>query len=78
MENSRICKKCGNIIDTTKEEQGTHVFPNGNIYIGGWKDDKMNGFGSLSEPNGFFQYVGNWKDGKLDGQGSKTTTGMKY
>ncbi|MHB1454781.1 MAG: MORN repeat-containing protein [Saccharofermentanales bacterium] len=66
------------IQNSTKEEQVTHIYPNGNTYIGGWKNDNMNGFGTLSDPDGYFQYVGNWKDGKLNGQGSKTTTGMKY
>lgn len=60
------------------EEQVEHTYPNGNVYIGGWKDGKMEGWGTLSDPYGYFQYVGNWKEGKLNGQGSLTTTGMKY
>lgn len=51
------------------------------IYIGGWKDDKFEGYGVMEHRDGFM-YQGYWKDGKMDGYGTErghsnsTYTGM--
>lgn len=42
------------------------------VYIGMWKNDKFNGKGTLSKPNGEW-YVGMWKDGKKQGVGIEYT-----
>ena len=44
------------------------TFPNGNKYVGEWKDDEQNGQGTLTYTNGD-KYVGEFKDNKYDGQG---------
>ena len=41
---------------------GIMIFPNGNKYIGGWKDGRWNGQGTFTSPDGF-KYVGEWKNG---------------
>ena len=47
-------------------------------YVGEWKDDKMNGQGTLTEPNGV-KYIGEWKDDKMNGQGTEIySDGDKY
>jgi len=56
----------------------TKISPNGDKYIGQWKDGKYEGQGTYTFPNGD-KYVGQWKDGKIEGQGTYTwTDGTKY
>ena len=38
-------------------------------YVGEWKNDKMEGQGTMEYANGRV-YVGGWKAGKLEGQGT--------
>jgi len=42
--------------------QGTFTYPDGQKYVGRWKDDKRNGQGTSTYPDGG-KYVGRWKDG---------------
>ena len=42
--------------------KGIETFPNGEKYVGRWKDDKRNGQGTSTYPDGG-KYVGRWKDG---------------
>lgn len=37
--------------------------------VGGFKDDKKNGQGELSYPDGK-KYIGGWKNGKMHGRGA--------
>lgn len=37
-------------------------------YDGMWKENKMHGFGKMSE-NGIYRYDGNWVNGKMHGKG---------
>ena len=50
---------------------GTYAYPNGNKYVGEWKDNKMHGQGTYTFVSGD-KYVGEWKDGKMHGQGTYT------
>ncbi|XP_036865240.2 MORN repeat-containing protein 2 [Manis javanica] len=57
---------------------GIHTTPNGIIYTGSWKDDKMNGFGRLEHFSGAV-YEGHFKDNMFHGLGTYTfPTGAKY
>ncbi|XP_004265080.2 MORN repeat-containing protein 2 [Orcinus orca] len=57
---------------------GIHTTPNGIVYTGSWKDDKMNGFGRLEHFSGAV-YEGNFKDNMFHGLGTYTfPTGAKY
>jgi hypothetical protein len=56
----------------------TYTWPNGNKYVGEWKDSQRSGQGTYTWPNGN-KYVGEYKDGKKHGQGTKTwASGAKY
>ena len=58
--------------------QGTGTHPNGDIYVGEWKDGKKHGQGTENYGNGD-KYVGEWKDGHPHGQGTGThPDGVKY
>ncbi|XP_069925623.1 MORN repeat-containing protein 2 [Oryctolagus cuniculus] len=57
---------------------GIHTTPNGIIYTGSWKDDKMNGFGKLEHFSGAV-YEGQFKDNMFHGLGTYVfPTGAKY
>ena len=40
-----------------------HIFPNGEIYKGQWKDGRQNGFGTMINGNSDGTFTGIWKDG---------------
>ena len=48
---------------------GTFASPNGNHYVGEWKNGKTHGKGVCTTPSGN-KYVGEFKDGKFHGQGT--------
>ena len=48
---------------------GTMIWPNGDQYVGEWKDSKTHGLGTMKWSNGT-KWVGNWKNGKQDGIGT--------
>ena len=50
---------------------GTYTWPDGDIYVGEWLDDKLNGQGTYTYANGA-TYVGEHKDDKRNGQGTAT------
>ena len=57
---------------------GTFIAPNGQKYVGEYRDDKANGRGTLTFPDGS-KYVGEFKDNKRNGQGTYTfPSGEKY
>ena len=57
---------------------GTLTYPNGNEYVGEFKDGKRNGQGTYTFANGN-EYVGEFKDGNLNGKGTYTfADGSKY
>ena len=47
------------------------TFPNGNRYLGEWKDGLRHGYGTYTWPNGS-KYIGEFKDDKRDGQATYT------
>jgi hypothetical protein len=51
--------------------QGTFTWPNGETYVGEWRDGTQNGQGTYKWPNGE-AYVGEWRDGTPNGQGTHT------
>jgi hypothetical protein len=51
--------------------QGTYTLPDGQQYIGEWKDGKTHGQGTYTWPSGQ-QYIGEWKDGNYHGQATFT------
>ena len=57
---------------------GTYTTPNGQKYVGEYKDDKAHGQGTLTFPSGQ-KYVGEHRDDKKHGQGTYTYAGgAKY
>jgi hypothetical protein len=48
---------------------GIKTFPNGDKYVGEFKDGRRNGQGTLSAPNGL-EYVGEFKNDMFNGQGT--------
>jgi len=84
-------KKFGGYFYPTKEESktarcmegnctngtGTMIWPNGDQYVGEWKNSKTHGVGTLTWSNGT-KYVGEWKYGKQHGQGKLTTANRFY
>ena len=51
--------------------RGTYTSPNGDKYVGEFKEGKENGQGTQTWSNGD-KYVGEWKDGNWNGQGTFT------
>ena len=51
--------------------QGTFTWPDGQKYVGQWKDGNYDGQGTLTLADGQ-KYVGQFKDGNYDGQGTMT------
>lgn len=47
---------------------GKHIYDQGDVYIGEFKDDAFDGYGYYSGVNGV-TYMGGWKEGKQDGYG---------
>ena len=57
---------------------GTATWPNGDKYVGAYKDGNINGQGTYTFANGE-KHVGDHKDGKPNGQGTRTfANGDKY
>jgi hypothetical protein len=46
-----------------------HVWPDGTFYEGGWRDNKVYGYGVLKRLDGDY-YEGYWKDNRFDGKGT--------
>ncbi|MDC0183355.1 hypothetical protein OAJ43_04375 [Nitrosomonadales bacterium] len=51
------------------ECKGTKNLPDGDKYVGEWKDGNAHGQGTHTHPT-LGTYVGEWKDGKMHGQGT--------
>ena len=67
-----------NCIGDCANGQGTYTWPDGEKYVGQFKDDKSNGQGTLTLADGR-KYVGQFKDGKSNGQGTLNwPDGQKY
>ncbi|XP_072309602.1 MORN repeat-containing protein 2 [Eucyclogobius newberryi] len=56
---------------------GKHISSGGVVYVGEWREDKMNGKGTLQLPSGA-RYEGEFKDGELHGEGKYTFPGGSY
>ena len=68
----------GDLINGKKQGKGTYTWPNGNKYIGEWKDNIINGKGEFIFNTGA-KYNGNWKNNKFDGEGEFIwTNGDRY
>ena len=66
-KNNEIYKGMWNI-NGEKEGFGIFIDKEGNKYIGGWKEDKFNGYGRLISMNGDY-YEGEWMNGIIQGNG---------
>ena len=53
------------------EGSGTLTVPNGEKYVGEFKEGKFHGKGTETIPNGS-KYEGEWRDGKFNGKGTYT------
>ncbi|XP_054840923.1 MORN repeat-containing protein 2 isoform X1 [Eublepharis macularius] len=72
--------ECTRTTDGSLERNGhgEHTTPNGIIYRGNWKNDKMNGLGRLEHPSGAV-YEGEFKDNMFHGTGTYIfPNGAKY
>ncbi|MBU1230546.1 MAG: caspase family protein [Proteobacteria bacterium] len=61
--------------------QGTFIWPTGQKYVGGFRDGKRHGQGSVTSSNGLYghNYTGELRDDKANGQGTQTwPNGNKY
>ena len=57
---------------------GTYTFPDGQKYVGEFRDNKFHGQGTLTFPDGW-KSVGEFRDDKMNGQGTSTfPDGAKY
>jgi hypothetical protein len=56
---------------TAPEYQGALRFPDGSVYVGGFKDGRANGLGTMTLPSGQ-KDVGPFVNGHLDGRGTVT------
>ena len=66
------------LVSCEKKEQVNLTFPNGDKYVGEFKDDKPNGQGTYTWSDGR-KYEGEFKDGYRNGQGTYTLpNGSKY
>ena len=66
------------LVSCEKKEQVNLTFPNGDKYVGEFKDDKPNGKGTYTWSDGR-KYEGEFEDGKQNGQGTYTfLNGDKY
>ena len=54
-------KNTGDVGNEVPNGFGIMIFPNGNKYIGGWKDGRWNGQGTHTYPDGS-KFEGNYKD----------------
>ena len=59
----------GDFVNGGFEGNGKHIFPNGNYYIGQYKDSMQNGKGILYYKNGKIKYEGDFKNNVPDGNG---------
>ena len=60
------------------EGRGKYIYPNGEKYVGDWKNGKYHGHGTFTSRDGFV-YVGKYKDGERKGHGTFTSfEGDKY
>ena len=57
--------------DTTKWRNcyGTYIWPDGDKYVGDWKDGQASGQGTFTGANGD-KHIGQFRDGKQNGQGT--------
>ena len=58
-------------VGNCKNGTGTMIWPNGDQYVGEWKDSKTHGVGTLTWSGGT-KYTGDWKNGIQDGIGTLT------
>jgi len=60
------------------EKSGFGKFQSDNyVYIGGWLNDKMHGFGYFEAKNGD-TYIGSWLEGERSGYGKEKTENYQY
>ena len=61
---------------STYNEWGELLIPDFSTYNGEWKDDKMHGWGQLTD--NLYTYNGEWKDNKMHGLGEATSDFSTY
>lgn len=57
------------MLDGKRHGRGKFFYKEGSYYDGEWKENKMDGYGTLYYPDGRIAYQGEWKDDEFDGKG---------
>ena len=75
---SSLVKRGLEALGSKQPHVGTLTYPNGDRYVGEFRDDKCNGQGTFTFSNGD-KYVGEFRDDKINGHGTHTcSNGDKY
>ena len=68
----------GDVKNGKPDGLGYLIYPNGNKYVGGWKDREKNGKGTETDRDGF-GYEGEWKNGYMwNGKGYDKDGNIQY
>ena len=57
---------------------GTYTYPNKDVYVGEWKDDKRHGNGTYTYNESGSIYVGMWDQGNAHGPGELKHKNFRY
>ncbi|KAL6043111.1 Alsin [Balamuthia mandrillaris] len=70
----------GHVSEGRRNGHGLLIWSDGTAYEGLWKDDKMNGKGTMRWPSSNSTYIGDWQDNAIQGEGTITwsTTNVRY
>lgn len=64
----------GNFIDGHFNGEGTTVWESGEMQVGHYEDDVLNGYGKYYDENGSLVYEGNWINGEYENQPASSDT----
>ena len=64
-----VSKHTGELQGTTLDGKVKIIFPDRSSFVGDFKDEKANGYGTFTNSNGL-KYIGEWQGGFMHGQGT--------